>query len=600
MKNRFGAALAVVCAALSLYAACATPTKQQAKADAPAQAQGAQPASKKGRKLVVVGINDTHGALLSIPAPKWLSKSTTDEIGGADWFAGYINTIRAQAKAAGDDVVILDGGDLFQGTLISNQFQGRSVVDVYNQIGITAAAVGNHEFDFGMPVLKDRMAQAKFPILTANVFLKGTDTRPDWAKPYVIVEAAGAKVGIIGLSTVETPLTTNPANINEFEFRDSGPIASKLADELRRQGCTVVLITCHIGPLGDHEVQRLAAAVEGKVDGIVSGHHHKAIGPPPLIEHNIPIVQSGAKLTNFSLIELTLDAKGHTVSYAVNDGTKPSPGGPQPLLHTLDGLPMQWRGSTIVPDGAVAGILRDYDVQVKKLRDSVIGSLEVAMTKGGKDDLLANLCADSLRSGSGGGLKADFSFQNSGGIRVSEIPAGPVTFGQIFDLYPFDNQQVVVQLPANQVRNALEAVLRAGKGPLRVSGMRYKVDWEKYGAGQNFKNAPPGAIVTEVTNLNTGKPLCVTKSCTATECTSECATGTFTLSVTDFLANGGDGLTMLKDAPRQIGPVLSRDMIVAYVKENSPLTAAKLGSTAAGQPLRVITVGNTKSGQIVE
>ena len=172
-----------------------------------------------------------------------------------------------------------------------------------------------------------------------------------------------------------------------------------------------------------------------------------------------------------------------------------------------------------------------------------------------------------------------------------------MTFGQIFDLYPFDNQQVVLQLPANQVRNALEAVLRAGKGPLRVSGMQYKVDWDTYGAGKDFKSAPPGAIVTEIMNLNTGKPLCVTKSCTATECTSECATGTFTLSVTDFLANGGDGLTMLKDAPRQIGPVLSRDMIVAYVKEHSPLTAAKLGSTSAGQPLRVVVVGSSKGGQ---
>ena len=600
MKNRLGAALASVCVALSLYAACAAPTKPQTKADAPAQAQASQPAGKKGRKLVVIGINDTHGALLSIPPPKWLARYTTDEIGGADWFAGYVNTIRAQAKAAGDDVVILDGGDLFQGTLISNQFQGRSVVDVYNQLGVTAAAVGNHEFDFGMGVLKDRIAQAKFPILTANVFLKGTNTRPDWAKPYVIVEAAGTKVGIIGLSTVETQLTTNPVNVAEFDFREGGPIAAQLADELHKQGCTIVLIAGHMGPLGDHEVQRLAAAVKGKVDGIVSGHHHKAIGPPPMIEANIPIVQSGAKLVNFSLIELTLDEKGRTLSYAINDGTRPSPGGPQPILHTIDGMAAQWRGTTIEPDGTVAGILRDYDVQVKKLRDSVIGSLEVAMQKGGKDDLLANLCADSLRSGAGGGLKADFSFQNSGGIRVSEIPAGPVTFGQIFDLYPFDNQQIVVQLPANQVRNALEAVLRAGKGPLRVSGLHYTVDWTKYGAGSNYKDAPPGAIVTEVTNLNTGKPLCVTKSCTATECTSECATGTFTLSVTDFLANGGDGLTMLKDAPRQVGPVLSRDMIVAYVKEHSPLTAAKLGSTEAGQPLRVVTIGTTKSGQTVE
>src|SRR5206468_10035960 len=106
------------------------------------------------------------------------------------------------------------------------------------------------------------------------------------------------------------------------------------------------------------------------------------------------------------------------------------------------------RGQKIEADGRVAGILRDYDVQVKKLRDTKIGETAVELKKGGKDDLLANLCADALRSGAGGGLKAQFAFQNSGGLRISEIPAGPITFGQIFDLVPFDNQQVIVSLPA--------------------------------------------------------------------------------------------------------------------------------------------------------
>ena len=599
MRTRVGFGRTSCLAALALACSCAAPQieagpKPQA---APAQASDAAPK----RTLVVVGINDTHGALLPAPPQRWLAKTTTSEVGGADWFAGYLNVIRAQTKAAGGDVVVLDGGDLFQGTLISNQFQGRSVVDAYNALGVTAAAVGNHEFDFGMAVLKDRMAQARFPLLSANIFLKGTDQRPDWARPYVIVEAAGTKVGIIGFSTVETPLTTNPINISDLDFREAGPIAAALADELRRQGCTVVLITCHMGPKGDGEVQRLAGAVKGKVDGIVSGHHHEAIGPPPLVAFGIPIVQAGSKLTNFSVIELSLDAKGAATHFEVNRGTTPRPGGPQPILHFEGGAKAQWRGTTIEPDEKVAAILRDYDVQVKQLRDSQIGATTVTLHKGGRDDLLANLCADSLRSGAGGGLKADFSFQNSGGLRVPEIASGPITFGQIFDLYPFDNQQIVLRLQAAQVRDALETVLRAGKGPLRVSGLRYTVDWERFGAGKGvLKSLPPGAIVTEVLDLTSNKPLCVTKSCTASACATECASGTFTLSVTDFLANGGDGLTLLKDAPREIGAVLARDMIVAYVKDHSPLTAAQLGAVSAGQPARITTVGHSKTSQASE
>jgi 5'-nucleotidase len=149
-------------------------------------------------------------------------------------------------------------------------------------------------------------------------------------------------------------------------------------------------------------------------------------------------------------------------------------------------------------------------------------------------------------------LKANFAFQNSGGLRISEIPPGPITFGQIFDLYPFDNQQVVVSLAATQVRNALESVLHAGKGPLRVSGLRYTIDWEHM-QSMDIKDAPAGAIVIYIVDESTGNVLCETKSCTATECQSTCAPGTFTVAVTDFLANGGDGLTILKDAPARQG-----------------------------------------------
>src|SRR6266571_7045247 len=103
--------------------ACAGPAKK-ADTTAPAAPAGA---GSDGRRLMVIGINDTHGALLSVPPPKWISNSTRSDIGGADWFAGYLNAIRADYKAKGGEVVVLDAGDEFQGTLISNEFRGRSV-----------------------------------------------------------------------------------------------------------------------------------------------------------------------------------------------------------------------------------------------------------------------------------------------------------------------------------------------------------------------------------------------------------------------------------------------------------------------------------------
>ncbi len=115
-----------------------------------------------------------------------------------------------------------------------------------------------------------------------------------------------------------------------------------------------------------------------------------------------------------------------------------------------------------------------------------------------------------------------------------------------------------------------------------------------------MKNAPWGAIVTRVVDEPTGKVICETQSCTATECQSSCAQGTFTVAVTDFLANGGDGLTMLKDAPRQIGSVLARDIIVAYVKEHQPLTPKMLGSITAGLSPRIVQNGAARRAQTGE
>jgi 5'-nucleotidase len=550
--------------------------------------EGAPPADLK--LLTVVGINDVHGALLAAPAPRALSTFTSSEVGGAEWMGGWMEAIRREARENGGEALLIDAGDEFQGTLISNQFQGRSVVDAFNALGVAASALGNHEFDFGLPVLLERMKQARYPILAANVFKKGTRERPQWARPSVLLDVRGVKVGIVGLSTVDTPTVTNPLHVADLEFAPGGPLAAAEADSLRASGATVVILTAHAGPFPpDYEIQQIARALKGKVDAIVSGHHHTFIGPPPLLVENIPIVQAGAKLQSFSVIELTLDETGHVARTAVNDGTFPRPGGPQPIFHAYEGLAPQWRGKRVEPDAKLAAIVRHYDDQVRRLREARIGSTAVELRKG-RDGRLGNLVADALRSGAGGGLTAEFALQNSGGLRISEVPAGPILYGQVFDLYPFDNLQVVVTLRAPAIRDALETVLRAGKAPLQVSGLRYTVEWDRFGdPGKERRASPAGAIVTHILDLNTGKTLCETRGCSPTACDASCAPGMHTVSMPDFLANGGDGLAMLREAPRQVGPLLARDVLVSYVKQHDPITAELVGSsriTVTGAPLR--------------
>jgi 5'-nucleotidase len=526
------------------------------------------------RKLTVLGINDVHGALLAADSARGRSP-----IGGAEWFAGYVRAVRAQARSEGGEAIVVDAGDEFQGTLVSNQFQGRSVVDVLNAVGVAAAAVGNHEFDFGLDVLRDRIAQARYPILVANMFEKGTRKRPAWARPSILVDVSGVKVGIVGLTTVETPTVTNPLVVEGLEFLPGGPIAAEEAAALRARGATIVIVTAHAGPLGPgREIQGIAEAVRGNVDAIVSGHNHISLGPPPFVRAGIPIVQSGAKLIAFSVIDLALDEHGRATGFSVNQGTTPKDGGPQLLLHSRDGAPPKWRGREVKPDAEVAAIVHKYDVQVEELRRMRVGESEVELRKGGRDGLLGNFVADALRSGAGGSLAAQFALQNSGGLRVAELGPGPLTFGDLFDLFPFDNRQVVVSVPLPTLRDALETVLRRGKQPLQVSGLRYTVEWERF-AGTDRLHSPPGALVARMVEESSGDVLCETKSCTADSCDAPCAKGTYSVSTTDFLANGGDGLAMLKDAPRKGGSILARDIVVSYVKTHSPITAQLVGST---------------------
>jgi hypothetical protein len=134
---------------------------------------------------------------------------------------------------------------------------------------------------------------------------------------------------------------------------------------------------------------------------------------------------------------------------------------------------------------------------------------------------------------------------------------------------------------------------------MRVSGLKYVIDWERFGAAADPRHAPPGAIVVRVVD-DSGHVLCETKSCTRTACASECARGTYTVSVTDFLANGGDGLTMLKDVARRTGGAGAREMIVAYIREHQPLTARVLGAASAGSEPRWTQIGSPRRGQAGE
>src|SRR5262245_61185566 len=296
--------------ALAAMLSVAGPTRA-ASADAPA--------SETPITISIVGTNDLHGHLEALPR-----------------LGGYIANLRRARARDGGGVILVDAGDVFQGTLESNMNEGAAAIAAYNALGYDAVAIGNHEFDFG-PVgpaqiprapgddprgaLKARVAEARFPFLAANLVDAATGARPAWPnlRPTTIVDVAGVKLGLIGLANAGTAGMTAPANFAGLRALPLAPAVIAAAKELRRRGVTAVVVVAHVGGSckrfdaaddpasceGDGEIFQLAPATPpGTVDALLAGH------PPQGIAHRVagvPIIESFANVRDFGRIDLSVD-----------------------------------------------------------------------------------------------------------------------------------------------------------------------------------------------------------------------------------------------------------------------------------------------------
>ena len=223
MSTRIAAGLWLL---IAVHIACA-----QARTNRPVDQLTSPGSSSSPIVISIVGTNDLHGGIL----PR-------DGRGGLALFGGYINNLRA-VRAHDGATLLIDAGDMFQGTLESNLGEGATVVAAYNALGYTAATIGNHEFDFG-PVgpavtpakpgddprgaLKARAAEAKFAVLAANLIDDATKRAVEWpnVRPSVIVEAAGMRVGIVGVMTLRALAATMSGNVKGLSV---APLAATIA-----------------------------------------------------------------------------------------------------------------------------------------------------------------------------------------------------------------------------------------------------------------------------------------------------------------------------------------------------------------------------------
>jgi len=535
--------------------------------------------------ISLLGTNDVHGQLLP-----------DGDRGGLVAVSAYVNALRAARSEDGGAVLVIDAGDMWHGTLESNLVEGAAVVEAYNAIGFDAAAIGNHEFDFGpagskaipedadddpREALKRRVSEATFPVLAANLIDEESGRPVDWdnVRPSVILDVNGIKVGIIGVMTSRALQATIAANVIGLRVAPLVETITNEAQALREQGASVVIVTAHAGSSCKQfedptnlsscnmagEIMRVALALPtGLIDHIFAGHVHRGIAH---IVNGISITSSYSNTRAFSRVDLEIDSKtGNVVSRRVfpphlaclsvvrSSGECASPGDAASVL-----VNAVYEGHTVEPDPRVLEIAERAAAFAEETKQQKLGvHLESAFDHPpSTESPLANLMTDAILDSSG----ADIAIHNVvGGIR-NTLPEGELTFGSVYEMFPFDNRVVELQLTGRELRTIIAKQVHNLGRRAGFSGMRVFVQCE------NDKMD----VVMELDNGTTIRD-----------------DDRLTVVVNDYLALGGDGILtpVMPEGGFDVGDgmPLTRDVLVEWFEDN--------GSSL--NPQDFMTAGNPK------
>jgi 5'-nucleotidase len=461
-------------------------------------------------RLTLVGTNDFHGWLM--PHTATLPNGLQVEEGGAAVFAGYMARLRADNPGG---VLLLDAGDLFQGTLASNLTEGAAVIDVYNHLGYAAAALGNHEFDYGpagpkavpgpgedaFGALTARIHQARFPLLSVNTRDAATGQPPAWLgnDGTLLVTLQGVKVGIIGLTTPSTSRIANPAVVPGLRFEDMVPTTLEAARRLRAQGAEVLVGLAHAGgkcsdlsnprdtsscDRSDGEIYGLVESLPpGTLDVVFAGHTHQAMGH---YFGNVPVLSTSGLGRSFGVVELFVDPVSRevlpertrlqaTIPVCARVEAKSGSCDPRKLKDLgadAQLVPATFLGGQVVADPEVEALVAPALARVEEVQRRPLGVSTTAPLKRDyeAESALGDVLTDALREME----KADVSLLNSGGLRAN-LKSGPLTYGDLYEVLPFDNTVSTVTVTGDELRRLLAAAYGAGNGVFQQSGLKVKL-----------------------------------------------------------------------------------------------------------------------------
>lgn len=531
--------------ALALLAAFALTTQ-------PAQAYE----KDKTYKITILHTNDHHGHF-------WRSEYGEYVLAAQKTL---VDSIRKEVAQEGGSVLLLSGGDINTGVPESDLQDAEPDFRGMNLIGYDAMAVGNHEFDNPLTVLRQQEKWAKFPFLSANIYQKSTGDR--LFKPWAIFTRQDIKIAVIGLTTDDTAKIGNPEYFTDIEFRKPAEEAKVVIQELNmNEKPDVIIATTHMGHYdnGDHgsnapgDVEMARSLPAGSLAMIVGGHSQDPVcmasenkkqvnyvpGTPcaPDKQNGIWIVQAHEwgkyvgradfefrngemKMVNYQLIPVNLkkkvtwdNGKSERVLYTPEIAENPQ------MLSLLTPFQNKGKAQLEVKIGSVNGLLEGDRSKVRFVQTNMGRVI---------------LAAQIARTG------ADFGVMSGGGIRDS-IEAGDITYKSVLKVQPFGNIVVYADMSGKEVVDYLTAVAQM------------KPD---SGAYPQFANVSFVAKEGKLTDLKIkGEPVDPAK--------------TYRMATLSFNATGGDGYPRIDNKPGYVNTgFIDAEVLKEFIQQNSPLDAA--------------------------
>lgn len=547
-------------------------------ASAPATAKpGPQPTGNPNLTTVqLLSFNDYHGHLeANDPKLTPVEDPSQTAVGGAEFLSTKLAELRAKVGDASSLTVA--AGDLIGGsTFLSGMFHDEPAVESLNTMGLDVSSVGNHEFDEGTQELlrmqeggchptagcyfpDQPYAGADYQWLAANVVRK--DTGKTLLPGTSVKSVNGVKVGFIGMTLEATPTLVSPAGVSSVDFKDEVETANAQAALLKEQGVKAIVVLLHEGGFQSGTINQcqgisdpiatIASQITPDVDQIVSGHTHQGyICSLPDPAGNPRLVTSahdfGRTVTETSLVVNTKSGdvvreRSTAVNHLVNRGTA---------------------------DPAQTAIISKWNTLAGPLKAQVVGShtepiLGDASGNRGIETPMADVVADAILWGTDEADegRAQMAFMNVGGVR-EDLPLAPkyaeqpgqITFAEAFDIAPFNNLLVTLDLTGDQIRQVLEQQFVTGRSrPALALGVSqgFTYTWNA--------TAPEGSKVVPGSMALNGTPID--------------PTATYRVATLNFLADGGDQFTAFTQGTNRLGGPEDLANLVDFFEANPGLTA---------------------------